>query len=89
MLERDRIVEIVAAVGAVVAMLVAMYWVGTTYGNGESLGAAGGELLVLTVVGFVFVLTAVGVGLAYLLNEPGEGIEDEETDEVETEPEVA
>lgn len=87
MLERDRIVEIVAAVFAVVAMLVTMYWIGTTYGNGTGLGTEGGELLVVSIVGFVVLLTAVGVGLAYSLNDPGEGIEDDENDEAD--PDVA
>ncbi len=76
MLERDRIVEIVAAVGAVGAMIAAMYWIGTTYGNGGGLGADGGQLLVGAIVGFVLLLTAIGIGLAYALNDPEDGLDD-------------
>ena len=76
MLERDRIVEIVAAVGAVGAMIATMYWIGTTHGNGGNLGADGGQLLVGAIVGFVLLLTAVGLALAYALNDPEEGLEE-------------
>ncbi|MCU4743242.1 DUF7472 family protein [Natronoglomus mannanivorans] len=83
MLERERIIEIVAAASAVLIMLGTMYWIGITYGNGNGGGLAveGGELLVGAIVGFVVLMTIVGVGLAYVLNDPEDGLE---TDENET-----
>ncbi|GAB3041877.1 DUF7472 family protein [Natronobiforma cellulositropha] len=83
MLERERIIEIVAAVCAVLIMLAAMYWIGVTYSdaNASVLDAEGGEMLVGAIVGFIFLMTAMGVGLAYTLNDPEDGLE---TDEAET-----
>lgn len=82
MLERERIIEIVAAVSAVLIMLSTMYWIGTTYSdaNGNGLEAEGGELLVGAIIGFVVLMTIVGVGLAYTLNDPEDGLETEDTD---------
>ncbi|MFU8866902.1 hypothetical protein, partial [Natronococcus sp.] len=71
MLERERIIEIVVAVSAVFLMLGSMIYIGTMYGGADSaLSAEGGEMLVGIIVGFIFLLTAVGIGLAYLLNDP-------------------
>ncbi|WP_207586412.1 DUF7472 family protein [Halomontanus rarus] len=84
MLERERIIEIVAAVSAVLIMLSTMYWIGITYsdGNGSGLEAEGGELLVGAIIGFVVLMTIVGVALAYTLNDPEDELEsgDGETD---------
>lgn len=82
MLERERIIEIVAAVSAVLIMLSTMYWIGITYSDDSGLEAEGGELLVGAIVGFVVLMTVVGVVLAYTLNDPEDGLEtgDGETD---------
>ena len=82
MLERDRIIEIIAAVSAVVLMLAAMYWIGTTYGSADAGGleAEGGELLVGAIIGFIVLLLFVGIGLAFALNDPEDGLEDEEAE---------
>lgn len=70
-LERERIIEIVVAVTAVLLMLGVMVGVGLTYGDDDGgLSAEGGEMLVGAVVGFILLLTLVGVGLAYALNDP-------------------
>ena len=81
MLERERIIEIVVAVFAVFTMLAAMVYIGSTYGadNGV-LPPDGAELLVGVIVGFIFLLLAVGIGLAFVMNEPGEGLEDDDAD---------
>lgn len=73
-LERERIIEIVVAVTAVLLMLGVMVGVGLTYGDDDGgLSAEGGEMLVGAVVGFILLLTLVGVGLAYALNDPEDG----------------
>ncbi|ELY64816.1 DUF7472 family protein [Natronococcus jeotgali] len=78
MLERERIIEIVVAASAVFVMLGTMIAIGSEYGGPESaLSATGGEMLVGAIVGFVVLLTAAGIGLAYLLNDPGDGLEDD------------
>ncbi|WP_306054518.1 DUF7472 family protein [Natronococcus wangiae] len=84
MLERERIIEIVVAVTAVFLMLGAMITVGSTYGGADgTLSPEGGEMLVGAIVGFIFLLTAAGIGLAYLLNDPEDGLEDEDEPEAQ------
>jgi hypothetical protein len=86
MLERERLIEIVAAVTAVLLMLGAMIFVGTEYGGVDgTLSPEGGEMLIGVIIGFIFLLTAVGIGLAFLLNDPEDGLED---DDAETESAV-
>ena len=78
MLERERIIEIVVAVGAVLVMLGVMVMIGSEYGTEDStLSMDGGEMLVIAIVGFIFLLTIVGVGLAFLLNDPETSDEDD------------
>ena len=79
MLARERIIEIVVAVTAVLLMLGIMIGIGTTYGGADGgFSSDGGEMLVGAIVGFILLLTAVGVGLAYALNDPAEGSESDE-----------
>ncbi|RQH01006.1 DUF7472 family protein [Natrarchaeobius oligotrophus] len=79
MLDREQLIEIVVAVSAIFLMLGVMFHIGSTYGGDNGvLTPDGAELLVGAIVGFVFLLTAVGIGLAFLLNEPGAGLEDDE-----------
>ncbi|SDR27578.1 DUF7472 family protein [Natronobacterium texcoconense] len=81
MLERKQIIEIAVAVSSVLLMIGAMIGIGMMHGGDDSiLTPEGAELLVWAIVGFVLLLTIVGIGLAFLLNEPGEGLEDENTD---------
>jgi hypothetical protein len=81
MLERERIIEIVVAVSAVFLMLGAMVFIGTEYGGVDgTLSPEGGEMLVGVIIGFIFLLTAVGIGLAYALNDPEDGLEDDDAD---------
>ncbi|SFC27877.1 hypothetical protein SAMN05444422_106189 [Halobiforma haloterrestris] len=77
MLERERIIEIVLAVSAVLLMLGTMIGIGYTYGaDGGVLSQDGAELLVGAIIGFIVLLTAVGIGLAYILNDPDDGLDD-------------
>lgn len=81
MLERERIIEIVVAISAVLLMLGAMIGIGSQYtADGETMSAEGGELLVIAIVGFILLLTAVGFALAFLLNDPEDGLETEDDD---------
>ncbi len=70
MLERDRIIEIVAAVASVIVMLGAMTWIGFTYGNEQYLGDEGAPMMIGAIVGFIILVTLVGVGLAYTISDP-------------------
>ncbi|TYL39549.1 hypothetical protein CV102_04440 [Natronococcus pandeyae] len=83
MLERERLIEIAVAVTSVLLMLGTMIVIGSEYRTADgTLSPEGGEMLVGVIIGFIFLLTAVGIGLAYLLNDPEDGLEGE--DEMET-----
>lgn len=87
--EREQLIEIGVSVSAVVVMLSAMLWVGTTYGGRNGvLQPDGAEILVYVIIGFIFLMTAVGIALAFLLNEPEDGLEGESDDEVEAQSTV-
>lgn len=79
MLERDQIIEIAVAVTTVLLMLGAMIFIGSAYGGDNgTLSSEGGELLVMVIVGFILLLTAAGIGLAFLLNDPEDGLESDD-----------
>ncbi|WP_255169169.1 DUF7472 family protein [Natrononativus amylolyticus] len=81
MLERERIIEIVVAVTAVALMIGVMVGIGTNYTvNDTELTAEGGEMLVGAIIGFIILLTFIGVGLAYALNDPEDGLEEEDAE---------
>lgn len=61
-LERETLVEIGVSVVAVVLFVVVVAYVGATYG-GKELTDQGATLLVGAVVGFVLLMTLVGVAL--------------------------
>lgn len=80
MLDREQLIEIGVAVSAVVLMLGAMITIGSEYGSESALSPEGGELLVGAIVGFILLLTAVGLVLAYVMNEPDDGLEADDDD---------
>ena len=81
MLERERLIEIAVAIPVIFLMIGALLMIASTYGaNDNTLSPDGGEMIVGAIIGFILLLTAIGVGLAYALNEPGAGIEDEDAD---------
>ncbi|APX97828.1 DUF7472 family protein [Natronorubrum daqingense] len=81
MLERDRIIEIVVAVSTVLLMLGTMIGIGSEYGGDNgALSADGGEMLVFAIIGFILLLTLVGIALAFVMNEPGDGLETDDAD---------
>ena len=83
MLDREQIIEIVVSVSTVALMLGVMIGIGSQYGDEQgTLPAEGGELLVGAIVGFIFLMLAVGIALAYVMNEPGDGLDSD--DETET-----
>ena len=79
MLDRDQIIEIVVAVSSVFLMLGAMLYIGSEYGGANDvLTTEGAELLVGAIVGFILLLTAVGFVLAYVMNEPADGLDSDD-----------
>ncbi|WP_254762534.1 DUF7472 family protein [Natrinema marinum] len=84
MLDREQVIEIGVSIAAVVLMLAGMLGVASTYGNGNgTLSTEGGWMLVWVIVGFIVVLTAVGIGLAFLLNDPEDDLETNDDDETD------
>ena len=77
MLERERIIEIVVAVFSVFVMIGVMVWIGVTYGDEGVLTEEGGTILVAAIIGFIVLLTAIGVALAFIMNDPEDGLEAE------------
>lgn len=61
-LERETFVEIGVSVFAVLVFVAAVSYVGATYG-GDQLSAQGATMLVGTVVGFIALMTVIGVFL--------------------------
>ncbi|MDF9747255.1 DUF7472 family protein [Natrinema salsiterrestre] len=82
MVEREQLIEIVVSVGAVFLMLAAMIAIGSTYGTENStLSPEGGQMLIGVIVGFILLMAAVGIGLAYTLNDPEDGLETNDDDD--------
>ena len=80
MLERERIIEIVVAVSSVLLMIGVMIGIGTNYaGENGYLTEEGGTILVSAIIGFIVLMTVVGVGLAFALNDPEDGLENAES----------
>ncbi|WIV67810.1 DUF7472 family protein [Natrialbaceae archaeon AArc-T1-2] len=75
--DREQLTEIVVAVGSVFLMIGVMIVIGTNYGTNAGLTEEGGTALVGAIVGFILLLTVVGVGLAFVLNDPEDGIEED------------
>ncbi|WP_121744012.1 DUF7472 family protein [Natronorubrum halophilum] len=76
MLDRDQIIEIAVAVASVLLMLSAMFGIGSQYGTDNgTLSPEGGEMLVIAIIGFILLLTTVGLVLAFLMNEPEDELE--------------
>ncbi|WP_226482061.1 DUF7472 family protein [Natrinema amylolyticum] len=82
MVEREQVIEIVAAVGAVAMMLAAMVAIGSSYGaENSTLSPEGGQMLVGVIVGFILLMVVVGIGLAYTLNESEDDLETNDDDD--------
>ncbi|AGB30077.1 hypothetical protein C488_19467 [Natrinema pellirubrum DSM 15624] len=83
MLDREQLIEIVSAVGAVLLLLATMIAIGSSYtADNGSLSSEGAQLLVVAITGFILLVTAVGIGLAYTLKD--EEDLDATADETET-----
>ena len=67
MIERDRLIEILVSVTAVGVFVGVLILIGSRY-NDDGFGPDGGVALMGAIVGFVIVMTAIGIGLAYVLN---------------------
>lgn len=68
-MERERLIEIVVSVTAVGIMFGLLYFIGAEYTDGNTLSTTGGELLVYAIIAFIFLMSAVGVVLAYTVSE--------------------
>jgi hypothetical protein len=62
-IERETVLEIVVSVGAVLVFVAIMIGIGVTYG-GRGLTSQGGVALLVSIAGFVLVMTLVGYFLA-------------------------
>lgn len=67
--DRDTLVEIAVSVGAVGLFVAVIVTIGSVYNN-SGLSEDGAIALVGAIVLFVIVMSAVGVGLAYYMNQP-------------------
>ncbi|WP_222915831.1 hypothetical protein [Natrinema sp. SYSU A 869] len=82
MVEREQVIEIVAAVAAVAVMLASMVAIGSSYGaENSTLSPEGAQMLVGVIIGFIFLMTAVGIGLAYVLNDAEDGLDATDDDD--------
>lgn len=68
MLPRERLIEIGVSIAAVLTMLLALYYLGRAHTTVSDAGhrvltETGGELVVLTMVGFVLLMAAAGLVL--------------------------
>ncbi|WP_122088126.1 DUF7472 family protein [Halalkalicoccus subterraneus] len=66
--DRGTIAEIVVSVGAVGLFVAVLIGIGTTYNQG-GLSADGGVVFVGAITAFIILMSAVGIGLAYYLNQ--------------------
>lgn len=73
MVERARVIEIVASVTAVVLMISIMILIGRQYTQDGEFGSTGGLVLVVAIIIFVLVMTVIGYVLAFTIT----GQEDE------------
>lgn len=63
-IERETLVEIGVAIGAVGLFVVAIVGIGVSFGDGEPLGESGGLALVGAIVLFILVMTVAGYWLS-------------------------
>lgn len=69
MIERARLIEIVASVTAVVLMISLMILIGRHYTQNGEFGSAGGLVLVVAIILFVLTMTVVGYVLAFTVTD--------------------
>lgn len=70
MIARERLIEIGISVAGVGVMVVLLYSIGASYtdeaSNGhQELSASGGEMVVYSIVAFVFLMAVAGIVLTY------------------------
>lgn len=77
MIDRESLIEAVAALVSVGVMLGALVYIGSTYGTANELGDEGAKVMVGAIVAFILFVTLLGVALAYTTSE---GATADETD---------
>ena len=70
MLDRESLIEAVAAIASVLCMLGLLLFIGQSYGTGAALGEDGARALVAAITGFIIFVTIVGIALAYATSDP-------------------
>ena len=71
MLERDRVIEIVTSIAAVSLFVAVLVAIGSHYNQG-GIGPEGGLVLLGSIVGFVLLMGAMGIFLAFYLDHEDE-----------------
>ncbi|AGB14902.1 hypothetical protein Halru_0256 [Halovivax ruber XH-70] len=69
MIDRESLIEAVAALVSVGAMLGALVYIGSTYGTANALGDEGAKVMVGAIVVFIAFVTVLGIMLAYTTSE--------------------
>ncbi|GAA0669455.1 hypothetical protein ACFQDG_11870 [Natronoarchaeum mannanilyticum] len=80
-LDREQKINIVVSIGALAVMIGAMMAIGATYSTNDGLSTQGGQMLVGTIIAFIFSMAVVGYVLATKVTGAG-GNDDEETPEL-------
>lgn len=82
MLDREQLIELVVAVSSVFLMLGIMASIGSMHvGDDGVLTPDGAQLLVGAIIGFIFLLTVIGIALAYVMNDPEDELGDDDGDD--------
>lgn len=74
MIERERVIEIVASAAGVGAMMVMLYVIGSTHAeevnDHQVLSPTGGELAIYSMIAFIVLMAIIGVVLMRLVTVP-------------------
>lgn len=72
MIERERVIEIVASVVAVGLMIGIMVLIGRQYTQNGEFGDSGGLMLVVAIILFVLLMAVIGYVLAFTVTDSGD-----------------
>ena len=71
-IERERVIEIVASVIAVLLMIGIMILIGRQYTQNGEFGGSGGLMLVVAIILFVLLMAVIGYVLAFVITDADE-----------------
>lgn len=69
MIERERLIEIVASVVAVGLMILIMILIGRQYTQNGEMGESGGLVLLVSIILFVLLMAVIGYVLAFTITD--------------------